>query len=725
MKINKREKIVNLPLSEAGKKTVLTRVSSDNYYNWMLSILMPFDLLFTYFFRYGRVAYNDMINAEHPHSTNDNGPMIDYTVQHHGVAAAVTLGFISIAALSASWEINRQLKIKNSTSAKYIYDQLNNVMEDHKHIKRNEDPEESAFPDGIAEEKSESFAAETEFEYELNQTVDVKKYIAQFFQADEHLQKKYDRLEIEDDNLRLVLKTGAPKPKHHPPRVIDRYTGIDETVEEEIPDELAENPRPVAEDKPGFFKKVNQFVINKIIYPIWQSTVLMSFVYWIEWIAGGIFTGDFNPWGVAGLPNALAFGLPVLAGLTYPVIKIYNYYNNKPVENLNEPSLDEKEAAEKDMSTLLRRALALREYVINKSILLRNIKTEEKKLPPHGYRNGYANTNGHTSSPQIRNRLLTNQMDLEIKQLRDARHKWLKPAVMFFSVATGSYVGAQYCTWIITGLANLLFGESVKIAILSSAGIPLLAGAALFGCYKAYEAYQNVMNHNKTVDDTSHHEEICDLEQKLADHRLKTGGKSCELYYKKTPPVNYLETQFFADPKRHGPSKWTTANKIGARAFQFINGGCTGIFLARVFFVEGSAISLPFAAMAFSYPVTIAILATIGTLYGAFKVYEYHQQRKDAHARNLIATRTERLECLRREVELLELSDQLSDLKAQVEKMPKHTSKSHSVSMDGLMKRRNGHTNGNGNGTSSVVSISLESITEGETLGGRSLSASA
>jgi hypothetical protein len=747
MKSQQLEKTVTLPLSEAGRKTFFTRLASDNYYNWMLSILMPFDLLFTYFFRYDRVAYNDMINAQHPHSTNNNGPAIEYTMQHPAVGGAISVVFISIAALSAYWEVNRQEKLKNTHSAKYIYDQLKTVMYEQKTAEHLKKLKISGIADegtpvfGIEEEKEENAETKAEHENKMNQMMDIQPYIEEFFASDEHLQKKYQRIAFVDDSLKVVFKPGKAKPKHHnEPRVISRATGIDETEEDSPQDEMKDTPPPTPsvaaltatnnsasvksadkkEDKPGLIKQAFQLFINKFLYPVWQSTVLMSFVYWIEWIGGGIFTGDFNPWGVAGVPNALAFGLPVLAGLTYPVIKIYNYYTNKPSNIPNEPTLDEQDEAEKDMSILLRRALALREYVISKKDLLKNINSYQSEVNRHkveslGQPRPVESTrkkDESTVSTSKKPTLVYDKMDEEIKQLRDPKRLWAKPTIAFFSVALGSYVGLQYCTWILTALANLLFGASVKVAMLTAAGIPLLAGAALYGLYQAYEAYQGqvklnskrVLSPEQADLEKKEHDEIAQLERELAELRLKLGGNSFAMQFTKTP-VNHLETQFFADPKRHGPSKWTGLNKFGARAFQFINGGCTGIFLARVFFVEGSAISLPFAAAAFSYPVTIAILAGVGAVFGAFKVYEYTQSRNDAHLKNLIDTRTERLECLRREVDLLSLSVNLRTVKAEHDAIPKQVNKVRhtngttvsSVAANGLYSgKKNGMTNGNG-----------------------------
>ncbi|MES2218697.1 MAG: hypothetical protein V4501_09835 [Pseudomonadota bacterium] len=648
MNIRERSVTVTLPLSEAGKKTILTKLSADGYFSWMLSVLMPFDLLYTYFFRYGRVAYNDMINAPDPAHpiTHDNGPMIDCTVMNPDVGAAVTLSFISIAVLSAHWEVERQVKIKNITSAKYVYDQLKTVLAEQKASEEQDAIVNAArmLDEAKQEEKAAPRTPLEERAFELNHTHDINRYIQLSFEADPHLTQNYSGIEFVGDNLKVKLKPGTPPPAHHEhERVINRATAQEED-DEVVQDELT--TPPIVPAQPGLLKKITDAVINKFLYPVWQSTVLMSFVFWIEWIGGGILTGDFNPWAVAGLPNAIAYGLPVLAGLLYPAIKIYNYINNYPKENTLEPTADEKEAAEKDMSILLRRALARREFVIEKEALEKKLATYPR-LEMH---NGNGHANGHAANRGV------SKLDEEILKLRGGQ--WFKPLLMLFSVATGSYVGAQYCTWILSGLANVLLGASVKSAILAVAGWPLIIGPILYGCYKAYDTYLGVVDQHSKIENLPNQDEFTQLEKQLAQHQQKLADLGNPAPLKKTP-VNHLEVQYFADVNRRGPSKWTTLNKVGARLFQFINGGCTGIFLARVFFVEGSAISLPFAAAALSYPVTAIILAGIGIGYGLIKTYEYHQAKKDAHAKNLFATRTERLEYLRKEVVLAGLREQV------------------------------------------------------------------
>jgi hypothetical protein len=93
---------------------------------------------------------------------------------------------------------------------------------------------------------------------------------------------------------------------------------------------------------------------------------------------------------------------------------------------------------------------------------------------------------------------------------------------------------------------------------------------------------------------------------------------------------------------------------------KFIDGCCTGIFIARAFIVKNSAIALPkIMIFSFSSPVTIGILIGAGLLFGAFKAGEYILSRHYAYGQDLLKTRTERLEYLKNEVEIADLREKL------------------------------------------------------------------
>jgi hypothetical protein len=627
-------KTVTLPLNEDGKKTLFTKLSADNYFNLMLHFLMPLDLLYTYFFRYGRVVDNDMINlGRDPAITVDNGPEIDFTQAHPEIGALVTISFISIATLSFYWETNRQKKLKNMTSAKYIFDKLQTV---------------------IAQERQDLADAN---QIAIEGRFDIKAYIESSFQNDTALRQKYisvglDLVNMAEANLKAVLNPSNAEPPERPQLVMDPARRLPEP--EEVIDEQA------GPQHPGLFSVLKDKFLNKVLSPVYRTLILMSFVYWIEWIGTGIFTGNFFAFAVTGIPNAIAFGLPVFAGLLYPAIKIFNYFNNglKPEHDV-EPTPNEIADTEKDMSDLLRKALARREFDIQNDKLKRKLEGIHQEIRNRGHvvPNAHINGNGNgQANGNHQNRIapalrVASPMNRVIMRLRDGQ--WLKPAVMFASVALGSYVVVQYCTWIISSLAFHLISEGAKTAILGAMGWPLIAIALTYGAYKAYQTYQTVLTEHHKIENLPNDNDLNDIirfEAELADYKNRLGDA-----YEAAATPHYMEEQFFKDVNRHGPTEQTPFNKFLSRAFEFVNGGCTGIFLARVFFVKGSAITLPFAAFALGYPVTLAVLGAIGIGFGAFKVYEYHLQRQDAHSNHLIDSRKERLEYLKKEVEFAKL----------------------------------------------------------------------
>jgi hypothetical protein len=679
-------KSVVLPLSEAGNRAFYQHLSSNNYANLMLSVLMPFDLLFTYFFRYGRVANWDMVDAQNgqnpaaPDAPMDNGPMIEYTMAHPGVGAAVTLAFITMAGISLYWEAGRQQKIKNNSSAKHIFEQLKTVKREGEVLSAQDEKEEHpGFND----------------------------YIQELFRSNEHLTKKYKKIEFIGNDIQVTFQEGV---KAGPESLYELNghsysiaTFQDDPDTSPVEDESGSPRHGAAADKvqdkkeasislggkisKGLKEFGNQLInkvifplyqsaclasfvfgkqlINKVIFPLYQSACLASFVYWILWIGSGIFTGQFLPFAIVGMPDIVALGVPLLAGLAFPALKIYNYFSHDPLAQPNPKVADDadKAMAEKDVCVLLRRALSRQEYEIEKRMLERKLRdlggqtmVNGNGRHPHRAANGNGHANGNGNGQANGHAARLSKMDQAILSLRNGG--WFKPLLVAFSVASGSYVAIQYCTWIISTFVNYVLGQSAALSVLGvTTGWLLLAGALGYGIYKGVERYIGIQKTQEKVNVNvlTHADEVAALEERFEaqQRQLAQFGNSSHLTKK---PVHYMEEQFFVDTSRRGPNKWTTLNKFNARLFQFINGACTGIFLARCFFVTKSALTIPsFLVASLSYPATVAALVIIGTAYGAFKVYEYHQQRKEAHAKSFLAARTERIECLREEVILGDL----------------------------------------------------------------------
>jgi hypothetical protein len=653
-------KLFTLKLNKEGIKTFGTHLSSDGYASLLNNILMPFDLLFTYFFRYARVLDYDIPNSEVVNSSKDNGFPINTTMNHPAIGFGVWIIFAAIAASSAKLEWNRQVKNKNNHSAKYIYD----ILKDNFNKENKEEP---------------------------SNTLDLDKCIKDIFDADLHLKKTYKSFIFKpnkkgETELLIEIYVKEEKPDSSQEETLTNLTNsTSRQIESGTPavGDEARTPRHaevlqslMMKKLISVYNKVNEFshlVINKFLFPIYQTLILASFVYWIEWIACGIITGDFdNFYSVTttpGVPIFMSFVLPAVVALTYPVIKICNYFRNEVNIKEDEPTVIQQNKADKDFHTLMRKALARREFAMEKTALSLEIQKENNRRlqPPE------------EKSPQGIQLTVTtvatrhSKFDQKIEYLNSWFYLVIKPVVNFFSYGLGSFVALQYCTWVVAGAARL--AASLIIPDISKPGLdsvstfitgnciayPLLAISVVIGCYKAGEAIFEVLKQNQEVDENlaEHSEEFITLEEKLSVHQAKYGN----LIDKKPlvqVQVDHLETQFFEDAKRHGPKESTNWKKLGGRVFQFINGGCTGIFIARAFTVQNSAIALPkFLIFSFNAPVTIGILAGVGIVFGAFKAAEYILLRKYTYRKNLLNTRTERLEYLRNEVEIADLREQL------------------------------------------------------------------
>jgi hypothetical protein len=602
---NLEQVTIRLDLAAGAKKGSL---SSDNYSNLVQGVLVPLDLLYTYAFRYGRLIANDLPSAN-GFTVSTQGPMIDYTAQHPIVGAAVTVAFVGVAAATTYSEYRRQQKIAANSSYKSIFDTFDKA---------------SAPGEVVADDNMD----------------DINDYLLMVLEEDKLLRDKYEVFAVDLQNKKFVVVLKDKKKEE---------------------DELA---KKAAENKPGLFKKFT----SKVLSPVWEALCLSSFTYWIMWISAGIFTGQFGL-GIAGLPNIIGFGLPILAGLAYPVIKIYNHFKNKrkTPQIAEAPVVDEPQASDEltrtteiDACALLRRALLRREFELQKKALRKEITALGREPNVENV----AAENIERSNDNI----VVNSIDEKITGL--TKGKWKKTAITFISVLGGTYVAAQYGAWIITDILNSLSVAVLGIPMVNIIlGAGLLAIAGIYGIYKAVERYREVgkfQKNEKIAALKNNQAELNDLETRLANHQKNIAANEKTLGLAPAPVVNkYVEEQFFNDITRKGPTKWTTFKKVATRAFHFVNGVCTGIFLGRLFLVKGTAIALPFAAAMLSNPITIGVLCGIGLLYGAFKMYQYHERRKEERAKLLFEQRAERIACLKQEVELAGLRDQLLSIEAE------------------------------------------------------------
>jgi hypothetical protein len=396
---------------------------------------------------------------------------------------------------------------------------------------------------------------------------------------------------------------------------------------------------------------------NRVIYPIWASLSIASFTYWILWIGIGIVTGNFAVVGIDSLPPVVAFGLPVLSGLIYPFLNIYNYFKYRvkvesPAENLEVKKQDMilRTQASQHICSIFRRAIIRREFDFKKAQLLALYGYSEKDVKAD------SESDNNVHAPSI---------DKPITSL--GKNKWKKATVALISTVGGTYVAAQYGSWIIMDLINIVANISSVLPLVNFVvGIVLLTVTGLYGIYKGYERYNSVKANNNLLD-IKENQKLINLEERLENLKKFVHAKKLELGLplKSTKHIKRDVEKYFDDIHRRDPNKWTRTKKILKRAFQFVNGFTTGAFIARIFFIKGTVTALPFVAAAFSNPITIGVIVGIGVLYGAFKTYEYHQKRKEERAQLLLAKRAEKITFLKQEIDLAVLEEKLITLKIQ------------------------------------------------------------
>jgi hypothetical protein len=410
--------------------------------------------------------------------------------------------------------------------------------------------------------------------------------------------------------------------------------------------------KPIVVKKQPWYTQLKE----KVIKPAWNALNIASFVYWILWIGVGVFTGNLAGAGINALPDVVAFGLPVLFALLYPFKKIYNYIRDKKANagvTKEEKAEQEQEvlqtaAAKLEACSLLRRALLRREYDLRKETLLEQLDKIGVKRADNAL--DFEKVPARASS-----------MDQQVLTL--TKNKKLKAGMAFLSAMGGTYVAVQYGTWIIMDFLQEAAKWVASIPVLNILGVVLLGFTGLYGIYKACQRYNNLaaIEKNATIQAIKADKQVTDFETELTYLNKSIAIKKTKLGIPRLAPDNikHDQDQFFTDVDRRGPSKMTRLKKILKRAFHFVNGFCTGAFLARLFFVQKTAIILPAAAVVFSNPITIGIIVGVGLLYGAFKAFEYHLNRKEQCAKLLLEQREERMECLQQQVELARLENTL------------------------------------------------------------------
>jgi hypothetical protein len=591
---------VSIDLSEQAKQTFAGGFSSDNYSSSAQNLLSVFDIFYTLFARYDRLIEFDLLNVQGV-QTQSQGFVIDTTAGHPAAAAIVTLLFASSAIISTYFHLNYLRKIKNNHSTHFIKEEL-----------------EAA----IKAEQAKS----------LLPVHDINYYLALIVEDNPDLKDKYHEVKLDGAGLKMSYKLPAVAQTAEPEVEVVHNVGAQGAG--------AGAEIEVKKPKLSRFQKFSRTVVS----PAWQALNLSAFTYWIMWIGTGLFTGKFDL-GISGVSPWVAFGIPIAVGLAYPVIKTINYFRHRSAAVVEESAATPED--KKNGTELIRRAMLRRLFELEKAAL-------KVQLDAHKFVD-------EPEPVQAVDAPLTNKLDSKISTLGKGR--WKKTAVTLIATAAATFVGLQYGTWLIsdilTTVANITIGAPIVQLVLGSL---VMAAAGIYGIYKAVERFNQVNDHaaNPQLSATAQQQlELSQLENRLEASQRNIALLEKQLGETSTKLPHYQEEQFFSDISRRGASSWTNVKKFATRSVYFINGCLTGIFLARLFFIKGTALALPFAAATFSNPVTIGILVGAGLVYGAFKVYQYHQRRKEEGAELLFSQRAERVECLKQEVIIAGMRERL------------------------------------------------------------------
>jgi hypothetical protein len=594
---------INLPLS-ADNRFFIEALSSDSYENLVFETFLPADLLLTFFFRYPRLCAHDVTGDD-----ATNGMSLDFTNSHPLYGWFMLLAIGGFAALNGYREYCKQKKAQRNASYQYIHSKLN---------------EQSEWMD-----EASALAVQPQ-DMETLKVVWLEKYLQKIHQTDPELQAKYEKIEIKhSDNgepqLSFKLREALPV----------------------VAPEAADNNQ-----KTSWFRRN---VINKFLSPLWETLGISSFAYWILWMGSGVIRGEFDV-GVGGLDPAIGFGVPFAIGGVYMALKSYHWFKQYRAEAARANSTQENVPTPKELAETQQQACRL----LRRAILDKQFNGVTKSLKREL-------GNSYHKPVKVHAGKYAESLDLRINQL--GRNAKTKAATAFVSKTASAYVGVQYGAWIVTDVLAKVANVASAIPIVNTVcGWAFMAGSLAYGIYKGVKTYSAVKAQKRAlasrVSDTQQQAESLETvyKQKLAaidtkQKLLKSLGGNAKL----PKTVDFKESQFYSDVTRKGESVWTRIKKGAVRALSFFNGITAGAFIARAFCVKGTAVFLPFAAAALSNPITIGIVAGVGVAYGLFKLYEYHQARKEERALNLLKEYTDRIDCLEREVEIADICLQVLD----------------------------------------------------------------
>lgn len=379
---------------------------------------------------------------------------------------------------------------------------------------------------------------------------------------------------------------------------------------------------------------------------------LTSYSYWLLFISAAVIAGSFGLSAV-GIPDLVAFGLPLLFGTTYVGLKLKNQYKNR----------DMKHQEQDDFNSLTAETL---------------LRMEEKKALGADYKEP-----APAKAPSIP---LTTTL----------------AANTAIIAGVGSYIGWQYNMWFVTDFISTVGKFAVESAF-EAIGIGIFVVGALAlarGCYNAYQDYKKAHNGKAGFEVGAtivgeallgvatlglfpliraiQHDFATVPRKSFADH-FKLGSTVIlekrdadvrELEFevrrleKKLPagqtaltPVLEARLKQYRQEDEDAKANWFDSMKRNTAAqnlrnfFHVANFGMSGVYLTRTVLVRGAtAFLLPgLAAVAcLSNPITIGIMVAVGVVWGLYRYYNYRQEKNK-----------QKLDIANKRIELLEMKQRI------------------------------------------------------------------
>ncbi|HSW93058.1 MAG TPA: hypothetical protein VLJ15_01740 [Gammaproteobacteria bacterium] len=591
------KKSVRVPLSTPKKSFFQKRwPSSAQYENLMLdTIVTPVDLYMTYEGRYPQLC--DQIFSGNSDAT---GPGIGFTAHDPTHTFFLLCLAVLLVTGNAAREYYKQQKIKEHSSYEHIRQAL---LDEEK--------------DGVSKKKKQATDAAA---------------------AEETVKKAIER------HLPAILKDNPELGKKYESVTIDKNEWVFKLREENY--DLHKKLRR----QNLYLAYKNHWFNRRILNPVYTGTFISACMYWLMWISVGSYVGRFSN-GIVGLSTPVAFGIPAAIGLLYPLVKTINFVRHYKRAATPAPDVatdDEQAMVEADKIAIMRQVVLRQRFDAATETLQKELK-EASKNPD------LLKVTGQSEKLHAQIQLLAqNNGDIVSK----------KNTLSWFTNMVSMYVNLQYVSWITSDFLLLVGAGLESIPVINTImGSAIIAGSVLYGIYKAgigHYARQNV---------------AVDAKVELAK-QAETGVLSLEAQYRNTlKEINQIKAglspedrvlpmtlpeldnpQFGGARSRTSIKWWSQVKKAGIRSLTFINSITTAAFVMRCLLIKGAAIYLPFAAAAFSNPVTIALIFGVGILYGALKVYEYNINRKQAKAEEALKESVEKTKHLTQQVQLANLA---------------------------------------------------------------------